>query len=121
MKPLPLDYWSRKRTESLRKKPLKRTAIKGGVVKVRKVSLKREKELRVYEKVKAEFFKRVTVCQFPGCNETELDVHHSRGRCGKFLTDIDTFRGLCRFHHSHCEIHVIEAKEMGLSFNRLDK
>lgn len=113
------QYWNTLRTKSLIKNPLKKSPLVRKGKPIRKFSDKRAKELRVYEKVKAEFLKRVTVCEWEGCNETNIDVHHSRGRCGKYLTDIDTFRGLCRFHHSHVEVHVVEAMSLGFTASRL--
>lgn len=112
-------YWQKLRIKSLAKNPLKRSPLNSKPVKLKPISEKRKKELREYEKVKAKFFEMVMVCQYPNCQETNLELHHAFGRCGKFLTDIDTFRGLCRYHHNWCEIRPIEAKALGLSGSRL--
>ena len=120
---MPFDrftYWQEYKRKNAKKYSLKRTAIIRTPIKIKQVSDKRKKQLREYEKVKAKFFESVKVCQYPGCNETNLELHHAHGRIGKFLTDIDTFRGLCHYHHSYCEFHPIEAKELGLSGSRLD-
>ena len=112
-------YWQNLRAKSLAKNTLKRSEITRKPVKIKPISEKRKKQLREYEKVKAKFFESVTVCQYPNCNSEDLELHHAHGRIGNRLTDIDTFRGLCHYHHSYCELHPIEAKELGLSGNRL--
>jgi len=50
---------------------------------IRKVSKKRQKELREYSKLRKEFLKGKKCAVFPALNAT--DVHHKRGRVGYFL------------------------------------
>jgi hypothetical protein len=113
------EYWKNYKERNRNKYQIKRSPLKRKPVKINPVSKSLAKALREYEKVKAEFFKEVKVCQFPGCESEELTLHHARGRIGKNLTDRSTFRGLCEYHHRHCELHPIEAKELGLSADRL--
>lgn len=61
------------------------------------------------------------ICDFPGCNRTDLSCHHGAGRVGSLLWNKKYFRWLCDPHHHWVEEHPIEAKEMNLSFTRTDK
>lgn len=84
-----------------------------------KVSKKLAKQRRVYEKNKATYFETVEHCEFPGCEVTNVTLHHAAGRIGDKLTDLSNFVALCWAHHQWCEEHPIEAKELGLSVSRL--
>ncbi len=86
---------------------------------IAKVSDKMKAIASEYKKVSDEFLKENPVCQYPGCDCTVVQVHHSKGRTGKFLWDKKWFRALCWPHHLYCETHPKEAKELGLSFDRL--
>lgn len=106
-------------------KPIVRKApIKPAVPVVRKpikkVSDKRAAALRVYEKNKAAYFKLQPVCEYPGCDSTNVTLHHAGGRVGSLLTDMDNFRSLCPEHHEFCELHPVEAKNLNLSTSRLN-
>lgn len=112
-------YWQKLREKSARANPLKRSPIKTKAVKIRKCSKKREKELREYEKVKAEFFETHTKCEWPGCEVEHVTLHHQRGRIGDNLTNADFFKALCWVHHQWVEENPVESKAMGLSLDRL--
>lgn len=88
-------------------------------VLIKKVSDKRKKENILYEKAKKEHFELHPACQFPGCTSENRTLHHGAGRIGTLLWDKRYFKTLCPEHHRYCELHPIEAKELGLSFNRL--
>lgn len=94
-------------------KPMKRTRLAH-------VSKKRAKELRAYNKVSAEFKAANPTCCIPGCNKPST-THHSRGRIGKDLIDVSTFRGPCWEHHIYYETHPAEAMAIGLTESRLAK
>lgn len=85
---------------------------------MRKVSLKQQKRLREYAKLRDEFLEGKT-CQFPGCESEEVECHHARGRVGDNLLDVSTFRALCHEHHMFVENNPDVAKEWGLSESRL--
>lgn len=119
---MPFDkaaYWQEYKKANAGKWPLKRSPLKKKPVKIKPVSASRAKALRVYEKEKAEFFKEVKVCQYPGCESEDLDLHHKVGRVGKNLTDRSNFAGLCRKHHAIIEENPLLALRLGLSGSRL--
>lgn len=121
---MPFDratYWKEYRKKNAGKWSLKRSPITKKPVKINKVSAKRAKELRVYEKEKAAFFETVEHCEFPGCEVTNISLHHAKGRIGDNLTDRRYFKALCWVHHQWAEENPTAAKEMGLSVSRLDK
>ena len=53
------------------------------------------------------------------CTTYSSDVHHAAGRVGDLLLDQRYWKALCRACHSYVELHPTEAKELGLSINRL--
>lgn len=118
MKPPDPAKWSATRARSVAKYQAKQKLKPKKPI--RKVSIKQAKRLRVYEKNKAEFFEEVTQCQFPGCEVENRTIHHAKGRIGDNLTNKENFRAMCWVHHEWCELHPEQAKEMGLSLNRLD-
>lgn len=99
MKPVNPLYWQNLRIKSLTNKPLSRSPLLRKPGKIRRISKKREKELRVYEKVKAEFFETHTKCEFPNCEVEHVTLHHQKGRIGDNLTNADFFKALCWVHH----------------------
>jgi len=119
MKPIPLNYWSDLRKKSLTKNPIKRSPLVRKPTVIRKVSDKRAKELRVYERAKAEYFEEHSTCEFPGCEVENVTLHHMVGRIGDRLTNKEYFKSLCWVHHQWVEENPEEAKAMGLSFDRL--
>lgn len=119
MKPTFLNYWNELRRQSLLKNPLKRTPLVRKGKPIRKVSDKRVKELRVYEKEKAEYFAEYSTCEFPGCEVENISLHHMAGRIGDRLTNKEYFKSLCWVHHQWVEENPAEAKMMGLSADRL--
>lgn len=88
---------------------------------IKSVSVRMMEKLRLYRKLRDEFFEREPVCQFPGCSSREVTLHHGRGRVGTFLTDTRYFRSLCWPHHQFCEHNPAEAQRLKLSFKRLAK
>lgn len=88
---------------------------------IKKQSDKEIKRLAQYRKVRDEYMREHPICEYPGCNNPSTDLHHGAGRQGKLLTDTRYFKALDINHHRWAEENPIEAKELGLSFNRLDK
>jgi hypothetical protein len=86
---------------------------------IKRVADKRAKKNIIYEKNKKEYFLKHPNCEFPGCQSEDISLHHSKGKIGKLLTDIRYFKSLCWPHHFWCELHPKEAKELGLSLDRL--
>ena len=86
---------------------------------IRKFSAKRSKEMSVYKRVKDQYFKKHPECEFPNCDSINITLHHMRGRTGSLLTDDRYFKSLCLPHHQWVENNPTEAKELGLSADRL--
>ena len=82
---------------------------------IRKVSKKRDGELRVYRVLKAEFLKRRPYCEIfePCCTRTAVDVHHVNGRNGKRLLDVSWWLPVCRGCHSFIHSRPKYAREAG--------
>ena len=88
---------------------------------IKPVADKRAKELAIYRKTRDDFFKKYSVCQYPGCNSTQITLHHMKGRSGEMVYNDKYFVSLCWPHHDLCERNPDEAKRLNLSVNRLDK
>lgn len=110
--------------EVLEKKRDQRTStLKGQNYRQRtslpKVSPKMRLKLAEYARVKAIWWAaRLEIdggrCQFPFCLRRSSDTHHVAGRSGQNLLKVDSFRALCRPHHSYVHQHPQRAREMGL-------
>ena len=85
------------------------------------MSDKQAERLKEYRIVRDEYLKQNPNCEFPECPNRSQDLHHGAGRVGDLLTNTKYFVALCRLHHQWVEEHSKEAKELGLSFSRLDK
>lgn len=87
---------------------------------MKRVSDKRKEENEAWEQARKEHLAENPMCAFPGCKKEADSVHHKKGRIGALLTDKRYFVSLCWIpHHKWVEEHPREAKEMGLSFDRL--
>lgn len=76
----------------------------------------------VYKAKRLKFLKEYPVCgaNLSGiCTTVSTDVHHKAGRTGELFLNEEYWIALCRACHSWTELHPVEAKEMGLSLNRL--
>jgi hypothetical protein len=90
-------------------------------IPIAKASDSRAKENREYLVKRKEFLTVNTYCEanVVGCTRIANQVHHSAGRVGKRLVDVELFVALCPSCHSWCEKNPEMAKEMGLSVNRI--
>ena len=86
---------------------------------IKQFSDKRLKQMAEYRKVRDKFLKENPKCQYPNCESLEVTCHHPEGRIGKKLTDSTKFKSLCWPHHKWCEENPVQAKELGLSSDRL--
>jgi len=93
---------------------------KSSLKRIKSVSDKRLVELAEYRVVRDLYLKEHPICEFYTCDCREVELHHGKGKIGKLLTNPKYFKALCREHHSWTELNPIEAKELGLSINRLD-
>ena len=78
---------------------------------LRRVSLKRAKQLREYLKVRNEYLSENNFCEV--CGRPAQDLHHRSGRIGEKLTDKANFMALCRLHHTWIHEHPKEARSLG--------
>lgn len=89
--------------------------------RIKSVSDKKLSELKEYRVVRDRYLAEHKVCEHPDCKNPSEDLHHAKGRVGSLLTDVRYFKALCRKCHMWCEQEPQLAKELGLSFSRLDK
>ena len=66
---------------------------------IRKISVKRAEQMKLYAKLKRAHLKAHPICQAPGCSNKAVDLHHARGRIHGLLTDTRFFKASCRYHH----------------------
>ncbi len=86
---------------------------------IKQVSEKRKEENKMYSAKRALFLAENKKCQKPECRNDSTDVHHKRGRIGSNYLDVSTWLAVCRKCHRWIEDNPKEAKELGLSENRL--
>ena len=101
-----------------------KTSIKPTVKQkpIRPRSPKRASQEAEYSAKRKVFLTKHPMCQMnlPGiCTTYATDVHHMKGRIGDLLLDEQFWKAGCRACHDYVEKHPKEAKEMGLSLNRL--
>lgn len=89
--------------------------------KVTTMSDKRKELQKEYLKLRKEFLRLHPICAEAECKQPAVDIHHSAGKTGDMLIDVDFFIPLCRKHHQYYEVRPIEAKEKGISKSRLTK
>jgi hypothetical protein len=75
--------------------------------------------MRKYRKERDAFLIEAMFCEFPtngheDCIARATDVHHIRGRSGRFLRDQKYWTALCRPHHDWIHSHMKEARKLGL-------
>lgn len=89
--------------------------------KIKKISVKREKENKEYSKKRTLFLDKNSVCfaRLNNCTLKATDVHHKKGRIGSNFLDESTWIPLCRNCHSYIEEHPLIAKQLGFSEDRL--
>lgn len=93
---------------------------KSALKRIKSVSDKKLAELAKYRVVRDLYLREHPICEFYTCDCREVELHHGKGKIGELLTNPKYFKALCREHHIFVELKPIEAKELGLSFNRLD-
>lgn len=88
-----------------------------------KISQSQLKRLAKYRLVRDVFMGENKVCmaRLDGCSYWSVELHHGRGRIGDYLLDDRWFKALCPFCHRACELNPEMAKEIGMSYDRLEK
>jgi ribosomal protein L32 len=77
---------------------------------LRRISKKRQSELREYKKLGENFLEN-KVCEKCG-RKRKLDIHHKAGR-GRFYLDVDTWMAVCRECHDYIHKWPKESREKG--------
>ncbi len=87
-----------------------------------RLSSRRRTDMDEYSKKRMLFLIANPVCQakLVGCTGTATDVHHTAGRVGDNYLNMSKWKALCRNCHQWVETNPDEAKELGLSENRLN-
>lgn len=90
---------------------------------ISKQSDKEKKRQKLYKAVRTFYLISHPNCeaQIEGCTLQATEIHHQKGRIGDLLTNMNFFIALCHSCHEFCEHNPKQAKELGLSLNRLDK
>ena len=104
--------WSKENKQSV--KPIKK------IVKIKSKSTKLAALEKLYSKLRIDYLTKHSNCEakLPICTFQATDIHHKKGR-GPFLLDVSSWIAVCRVCHTWIELHPLEAKELGLSENRL--
>lgn len=83
---------------------------------LRRVSKKRQKDLREYGKLRKEYIAGHPVCEVCGTRKT-TDIHHKGVaggvKRGSNLNNTDTWIGVCRACHTDIEMNKTWAREKG--------
>jgi hypothetical protein len=85
------------------------------------LSKKRAAEMRVYRKNRIEYLADFPYCQanINDCMAMSNQIHHKAGKIGARLNDQSKWLAVCQNCHDWIERHPKEAKDLGLSLNRL--
>lgn len=88
---------------------------------IKRVSNKRAKQLRLYNKQRKRILEDNNECKakLPMCTNIATTIHHIAGRMGDRLNDEDNMIPLCMPCHEWVETHPKEAKQLGLSKSRI--
>lgn len=76
---------------------------------MKRVSDKRAKQFRQYKIVKNSFMQDNTNCN--RCSGVATEVHHTNGRYGERLNDVNYFMAVCRNCHIYIHSHPQESRE----------
>lgn len=87
---------------------------------MRHLSIKRQKQQRLYSVLRRQFLEDKEVCEVCKVGQA-TEVHHKKGRIGDLLTDERFFLAVCRFCHQKLEEFPEWAKKVGYSISRLSK
>lgn len=100
-------------------KKIKQPIVVKNTEPIKRLSKAQMKRLAQYRVVRDEYLAEHPVCEYPGCNCTDVTLHHKDGRIGAYLTNKKFFCSLCPKHHRFAEENPVIAKTMGLSEDRL--
>lgn len=101
-----------KRTPIKRKTSLKSAGSRIKRVRMRQVSVKRSREMKIYAKLRKELLSQFPACQVCGKRKS-TDCHHKSKR-GKNYLNVETFMAVCRSCHDRIHANPKWARENGL-------
>lgn len=84
---------------------------------MRRRSKKRAAQERQYLRLRNEWIEGRR-CEGPGCDRWAEECHHSRGREGARLLEVEWWKALCSPCHRFYTLHPEEAYDQGISFHR---
>jgi hypothetical protein len=82
--------------------------------RIRPVSTKRAKQMRLYSKARKVFLALNQGCGFGGCSSRATEIHHRRGRAQAMLLLEKYWVGLCNYHHGWVHQNIEKARTVGL-------
>jgi hypothetical protein len=87
---------------------------------IAKASSRQVKLNRAYKVIRDHYMRNHPVCEarLHGCTYHSTDLHHRHGR-GQFLLNEATYTALCRSCHQWAEMNPVQAKQLGISGDRL--
>lgn len=88
--------------------------------KIKSISDKRLLALKEYRVVRDKYLKDNPICEFQGCNSTDVDLHHKKPRA-YHLCDVSVFMSVCRFHHNFIHDNDAKSRELGYLISGLSK
>lgn len=88
---------------------------------IKKISKAQGKKNYQYGKKRKEYLAEHPMCEIrvEGCTGKATEIHHTKGRVGKNMTDETTFKSTCPNCHRWTEVNPKQAKEIGASQSRL--
>lgn len=100
-------------SHTMRKTPLlRKTKLKRGTKRLSSVSPKRQAENRKYATLREKFLTAHSICQC--CNRAPSgEVHHRKGREGKWLLLVEWWAALCQECHHRVHVNPAWAKQNG--------
>lgn len=89
---------------------------------IKPISEKRKEENKEYKISRLKYLLSHPKCEASliVCTGYSTEIHHSEGRVGTNFLDSTKFLAVCHECHMWIELHPLEAKQLGLSGNRLD-
>lgn len=79
---------------------------------IKKVSSKRAEQNKIYKVLRVTFLNDNPSCQ--RCSHRHsTEIHHTNGRNGERLNDVDYFMAVCRDCHQYIHAHPQESRQNG--------
>lgn len=109
--------WAKNACQQCHNKANHKPLLSKGVIK--KISERHRKRLKLYQEKRDIFLRENSVCMFPDCKSTDVQLHHRAGRIGNSLYEY--FMSCCSTHHEYIHNHPKESYEKGWLISRISK